>query len=286
MAEKYFQRFPRISYSNSQVIDITKRVKLLDTVSNNPYVFYSYDIGDSERADSFSNRYYEDPYMSWLLYLSNNILDPYYEWYLTEKELNEFITSKYGSLENAKLKVKYYRNNWENQEEISVSAYNSLTSDQKSFWEPVYRNNNIFRYKRKELDIVSSTNRIVSYTVSNTDFVYDELCDIVFDTGITARAQVVQSSDNTVFVQHITGDYNDTVTANSYIYGRESGVNTAFTAVSVSSNNISSSTESYFSAVTYYDYEYEKNEYNRTIRVIDSEYKYDIAENFKALMRT
>lgn len=286
MAEKYFQRFPRISYSNSQVIDITKRVKLLDTISNNPYVFYSYDIGDSERADSFSSRYYDDAYMSWLLYLSNNILDPYYEWYLTEKELNEFITSKYGSLENAKLKVKYYRNNWENQEEISVSAHNSLTSDQKSFWEPVYRNNNIFRYKRKELDIVSSTNRIVSYTVSNTDFVYDELCDIVFDTGITARAQVVQSSDNTVFVQHITGDYNDTVTANSYIYGRESGVNTAFTAVSVSSNNISSSTESYFSAVTYYDYEYEKNEYNRTIRVIDSEYKYDIAENFKALMRT
>lgn len=285
MREKYFSKFPIISYSNSQVIDITKRTKLLETVSNNPYVFYSYDIGDSERADSLSNRYYNDPYMAWSIYLSNNIIDPYYEWYLTEKELNEFIADKYGDLDTAKLKVTYYRNNWENTEEISTSAYNSLGVEQKTFWEPVYKNGIVYSYKRKELDLVSSTNKIVSYAVSNTDFIFDELCDIVFDTGVTGRAQVVQSSDNTVFVHHVTGSFNETVTANSYIYGRESGVNTAFTSVSISSNVISESIESYFSPVTYYDYEFEKNEFNRTVRVIDSEYKYVLADSLRELMQ-
>lgn len=284
MPEKYFKRFPRINYANSYVIDITKRVKLLDTVSNNPYVFYTYDIGDSERADNFSSRYYEDSYMSWLLYLGNNIIDPYYEWYLSPEELDELVEKKYGSLEYAKLKVKHYRNNWESQEQISVSSFNSLNEEQQDYWEPVYNGGVVYKYKRKEQDWIASTNRIVSFAVSNTNFTVDELCDISFNTGITGRGQVVQSSNNTLYVQHIFGNYNDTVTANSYVYGRESGVNTAFTSVSVVQNNIPSSVESYYSPITYFDYENEKNEFNRTIRVVDSEYKYVASENLRNLL--
>lgn len=284
MPEKYFQKFPRIRYSNSQVIDITKRVKLLDTVSNNPYVFYSYDIGDSERADSFSSRYYDDAYMSWLLYISNNITDPYYEWYLSPKELDDFVEKKYGSLSDAKLKIKNYRNNWENQEEITVSGYNSLNEEQQTYWTPVYKNGVLYSYSRKQEDWLASTNKIVSYAVSNTSFVEDELCDVVFSSGVTGRGQVVQSSNSNVYVKNVSGNFNDEVTANSYIYGRESTVNTAFTSVSVISQTISSNVESYYTPISYFDYEYEKNEFNRTIRVIDSEYKYLAVENLIDLM--
>ena len=284
MREKYFQRFPRITYANSYAIDITKRVKLLDTVSNNPYVFYTYDIGDSERADNFSNRYYDDSYMSWLLYISNDIIDPYYDWYLSSEELEELVEKKYDSLTDAKLKVKHYRNNWENQEEISISGYNALNEEQQTYWEPVYKNNVVYSYKRKQEDWIASTNKIVSYTVSNTSFVEDELCDIVFNTGVTGRGQVVQSTNNNVYIKSVTGNFNDEVTANSYIYGRESTVNTAFTEVSVTSQVISSNVESYYIPITYFDYEYEKNEFNRTIRVIDSEYKFLAVENLRDLL--
>ena len=60
MPERYFEKFPVITYSNNQVVDITKRVTLLDRVSESPYVFYPYDISNAERADHFSHRYYED----------------------------------------------------------------------------------------------------------------------------------------------------------------------------------------------------------------------------------
>ena len=51
--ETYFSKFPLISYSNSVAIDITKRVKLLDRVSGNPFAFFPYDISNGERADNF-----------------------------------------------------------------------------------------------------------------------------------------------------------------------------------------------------------------------------------------
>jgi hypothetical protein len=284
MAEKYFQRFPRVTYSDYRAIDITKRVKLLDTVSNNPFVFYSYDIGDSERADSFSSRYYNDSYMSWLLYISNDIIDPYYEWYLSAEELEGLVEKKYGSLADAKLKIKHYRNNWENQEDITISDFSNLNEEKQTYWTPVYNNGVLYSYTRKQEDWIASTNKIVSYTVSNTSFIDDELCDIVFDTGVIGRGQVVQSSNNNVYIKNVSGSFDEDVTANSYIYGRESTVNTSFTAVSVISQTISSNVESYYTPISYFDYEYEKNEFNRTIRVIDSEYKYLAVENLRDLL--
>ena len=82
MADRYFDKFPLVYYSNNFVVDITRRVALLESVSTNPYAFYPYDIEDNERADQFCSRYYDDAYKSWVIYLGNKIADPYYEWYL------------------------------------------------------------------------------------------------------------------------------------------------------------------------------------------------------------
>jgi len=102
--DRYFDKFPIISYANNQVVDITKRVAMLEKVSRNPYAFYPYDIVGDERADQLSSRYYEDSYKSWLLYITNKITDPYYEWYLTEREFLEFLEKKYGSIYTSSIK--------------------------------------------------------------------------------------------------------------------------------------------------------------------------------------
>ena len=107
MVERYFQKFPVISYSNTQVVDITRKAVLLSKVSANPYVYYPYEIVEEERADQFSARYYEDSYQSWVLYITNNITDPYYEWYLSEQQLVELCDKKYGSYFLAEQKTKF-----------------------------------------------------------------------------------------------------------------------------------------------------------------------------------
>ena len=92
-----------------------------------------------------------------------------------------------------------------------------------------------------------------------------------------------------MFLQHITGTYlansTVTITGNSYIYGVESQVNTAFTTSTSISNNLPAAEEIYWAPVSYYQYEFEKNEFNKTIRVLDSNYAQLMSDNLKQLMK-
>lgn len=291
MVQKYFDKFPTVNYSNATAIDITKRVALLEKVSTNPYVFYPYEISAEERADQLSYRYYGDPFKSWMIYISNKIVDPYYEWYLHDKEFYNYMELKYGSYYDSQLKIKNYRNNWDNAENITVSDYNSLTIDRQKYWEPVAgTKNDILSYKRKQIDWVVGTNKIVNYVVSNTsNFIIDEICDVVFSDIYSGKGQVLKASNNMLYLQHVSGNFvqNDEVIVgvSSYIYGNESKTNTSFSNSTLVSSNIPEGEESYWKAVTYYEYEHEKNEFNKSIRVIDSNYKQAMVDNLTDLMR-
>ena len=290
MSEKYFSKFPKIQYSNNYVVDITRRVVLTNEISNSPYAFFPYDITDQERADQFSYRYYNDQYQSWLLYITNGIKDPYYDWYLTDSQFNDFIELKYGSLEIAQKKIKYYKNNWESVENISVSQYNSLTDANQYYWEAMYADGyNISSYKRKQAELSASTNKVVSYSVSNTSFVLDEICKVVYNSRDVGYGQIAAAANNTLFLQHVSGTYYSSITGTCYVYGTESGVNTAITpgvnSVNVVSSNIPEGDLSYWKPITYYDYEYNKNEYNKSIKVMDSKYAQQTSDNLKNLLK-
>ena len=282
MPERYFQKFPITNYSNTYVVDITKRTTLLNKVYANPFIFYPYEI-NNERADQLSHRYYDDAFQSWIIYFSNRIVDPYYEWHLNENEFNEFINTKYGSYELAYQKVNFYRNDWNGQENVSLSYYESLVPNLKKYWEPVYGySNKIVSYKRVEQDWTVNTNKIVSYTVNtNLSFIKDEICKISFGNGV-GKGQVVSSSNTAVYLQHIFGTFNGSNTG--YIFGTESGSNVVFTSVNSVFSNISAEEEIYWKPITYFEYETEKNEYNRTVRVIDKFYEQKISDDLKTLM--
>ena len=287
--DRYFDKFPQIVYSNNTIVDITKRVALLNRVTRNPYIFYPYDIVSEERADQFSSRYYKDSFKSWIIYLSNNITDPYYEWYLSEREFLEFLEKKYGSIFNAQQKVKYYRNNWENQETLNISGYNALTNDMKKYWEPNYSNGStVLSYSRKQVDWSASTNKIMSYSVANTSFVVDEIVDIYLDGKSKGKGQVVNNSNTEIYVQHLSGSFQESDTLsinNGYIYGTESNVNTSLTAAVLLVSSIPEDELNYWKQINYYEHEEEKNEFNRSIRVIDSNLSETAVNNLTELMR-
>lgn len=297
MPQKYFEKFPVTTYSNTQVVDITRRVAALDRVVSNPYVYYPYEITTNERADQLSSRYYNDPFRSWIFYLTNKITDPYYEWYLSENEFNNFLVKKYESLDNAYRKVKYYRNKWENTDNLDVSGYNALTPNMQIYWEPVFGSGGrVQAYKRRQTDWKANTNKIVKYKVSNTNFIIDEICTVIFDDYNSGRGQVLainRDSANTanseVHLQHVSGAFftSDTVQISntSYLYGNESNVNTQFTDVQAMANNLAEEVISYWAPVTYFEYEQERNEFNKTVNVLDSNFKQIIADNLEELFK-
>lgn len=288
---RYFINFPIINYNSVNAVNITERVVFLNNALKNPYIFYPYDITDNERAEQFTNRYYGDSYKSWILYLGNQMTDPYYDWYMNTDDFNGFINLKYGSVQLAQSKIKYYENNWYNGGSIAVNIYDDLPNSLLKYWEPVYGNmNNINSYQRKMLPQTITTNSVRSYTVSNTLFLTDEVVNIVFNNNYSGQGQIVSVNANTdtIYVQHVSGTTLSnnivTISGNSYIYGQESNVNTVFTTTNDVIDNLLPEEVIYWSPVSYYDYETAKNEYNKSIIVLDSAYAANVANSLKNLL--
>lgn len=289
MTEKYFEKFQVINYANTAVVNLTQRATVLNKVQNNPYLFYPYDITGGVRPDQVSDTYYNDQYMSWLVYLSNNIIDPYYQWYLNDEDFNNYLKKKYNVLTTniLKQKVAFFRNNWENGENISVSEYNALTINEKKYWQPVYGLTNIIGYERSKKDWNITTNEVVQYTLNNNQNVYfinNEIVDVYLNGEYSGKGQIAFSNSTIVSIQHTEGiTYSSTL--NGYLYGNESKSNTLFSSSTLVMNNIPATETKYYSRVYIYDIENEKNEQNKTIRLLSKSYSMQTAKELKNLLK-
>lgn len=95
MAGEYFDKIPDITYNRVLVKDISRRVAFLKKTIENPYIFLPYTIEEGDRAEDIAYHYYGDPNYSWLVYLANDIIDPYNEWPMDEYTFNQYIIEKY-----------------------------------------------------------------------------------------------------------------------------------------------------------------------------------------------
>ena len=303
MSEKYFDKFPLITYNNSLVVNITERPVMRDNISKNAYVYYPYDLQNDERPDQISDRQFNDQFMDWLLYLSNGINDPYYDWYMRDDVFNDYILTKYGSVDSIANKIVYYRNNWyQDQNIITSDQYNRLPDIQKSdplgnlyiesakkYYEIVMNGKYLVGYRRKRSNDTLHTNKIVSYGIAgNSSFISNEIVRVNFGYQsntytTTGTGQVLVSNSSTLTIQHTSGyvdvapsGYNISF-SNSYVYGLQSGSNCTISSVTSLANNISLVETIYWSPVTVYEQEVETNLKNKTIRIIDSGAAQDIA---------
>ena len=115
---EFFSNYPRIAYdisgTNSTVPDYNVAVNLLirnklkTAVEDDVAVYYPYIIPEGMRPDVLSFQYYGDTIYTWAIYLMNNIIDPYWEWPLSYKDLREYLIDKYGSIETAKSQIHHY----------------------------------------------------------------------------------------------------------------------------------------------------------------------------------
>lgn len=92
---KYFENFPIIEYQGRKVRDITRRNMFIKNVSTNPYLFLPYTVKEGERAEDIAEFYYGSVDYVWLVYLANNIIDPYHQWPMDVKTFNNYLIEKY-----------------------------------------------------------------------------------------------------------------------------------------------------------------------------------------------
>lgn len=92
---KYFENFPKIEYEGKEIRDITRRNQFIKNVSTNPLVYLPYTVKEGEKPEDIANWYYGSTDYTWLVYLSNNILDPYHQWPKSTQEFNDYMIEKY-----------------------------------------------------------------------------------------------------------------------------------------------------------------------------------------------
>ena len=114
MSNYYFKQFPTTIKDKITLINLLKRVRIKSKVFDEAASYYPYVIQLNERIEHVAYNYYGDPNLTWLVLLSNDIVDPYFEWYLNPEEFNNFIEKKYGSIAASQSIVKHYKNTTDN----------------------------------------------------------------------------------------------------------------------------------------------------------------------------
>ena len=112
----YFSRFPNVAVSldatgikNPIVMtDITRRFTINNLSRDSTLVYYSYAVKDGERPDIIAFKYYKDQTLDWLVLLANEIHDPYFQWYMSTRDFENYVRQKYGSISVAQANVHHY----------------------------------------------------------------------------------------------------------------------------------------------------------------------------------
>ena len=275
---RYFEKFPNIYYRNSICKDLSRRISIDNNtdIQGNYDIFYPYELKSHLRPDHVSEYYYEDSELDWLVYLTNKVVDPYYEWYLNDQQFQSMLREKYESFENSIRLIKYYQNNWSNDDtSLTVSFYeNNLEQKLKKYYKPDWgMGRKIISYSRKQDDSIVNTNRIVNYDIqyqSANTFIVGEPVDFKLVTSVIGQGQVCYANQTNILVQSVTGDIYSNSTYSVIINGTQSSSNCTSNNSSIVTQNISLDEEVYWSPVTCFDYEVNLNEQKKSINLIAS----------------
>ena len=98
----YFNKFPLLAYDikgdkvRKLLPDILKRVKLRSVIKSGGMVFEKYDVKDGEKPEDIAFKWLGDAELHWIILMTNNVTDRYYDWPMNQVQFAEFLTDKYG----------------------------------------------------------------------------------------------------------------------------------------------------------------------------------------------
>ena len=272
---RYFDRFPIVDYDGDIAKNILARVDFTEKTKRDIYSTFEFTLEEGfERPDLLSYNYYGSSKFDWMIYLTNNIVDPYYDYYKSAEDFKSYMETKYGSNSNARSITLFYRLNWhEDERTITVQQYEALVADEtanaRKYWKPKLTNTGaVIGYERIKEDWTVSTNKVLSLslTVSPSGFAVG---DRVTQTSTEAYATVdyIDLENNTLTVKHVNG----TFTVNEAEGIKE---------ITLISQNIPEAEAEYWYAVNAYDDEQETNELKRNVFVLKSSYLAETEKQF------
>jgi len=102
---KYFNYFPKTLYTADEVnadtiTQLTSRFNFTEDFKNNSAVSYEYDIQEGDTPEIIADKLYGSSERHWIVLLFNDIIDPQFDWPLTQRTLVSYIDEKYSANAN------------------------------------------------------------------------------------------------------------------------------------------------------------------------------------------
>ena len=112
----YFRNLPKIYYDikgtanpyYTEAVNIMVKQKIRQAVKDDIATYYPYRIEDGQRPDILAELYYGNSSYYWLIFIMNDIKDPYYDWPMDFLTWETYINEKYGSTDTAQTAVHEY----------------------------------------------------------------------------------------------------------------------------------------------------------------------------------
>ena len=109
---KYFSNLPKILYTSeggSSILytNLMARASIKENLLNNSLLYYTYDIQEEDTPEIVAHKYYGDVYRYWIILLTNQIMDPQWNWPLSGRNFEKYMSEKYGNNDPSSL-VQHY----------------------------------------------------------------------------------------------------------------------------------------------------------------------------------
>ena len=99
----YFNQFEKGFYDlngdgqQKLVTDLMTRVKVREKVINEMSLYDKYDVPSGERPEDTAFKHFGSAKYHWVILLTNNITDAYYDWPMSDQTFETFIRDKYSN---------------------------------------------------------------------------------------------------------------------------------------------------------------------------------------------
>lgn len=249
----FFKYYPTTQYDGYEVLDITRKAKLSALIADDVMDYMNYTVAEGERPEDVAFYYYDDASLAWLVLMSNNIMDPYSEWPMSQENLEKHIVDKYKARSGRQLSNEIL--NWTKNETIASNII-----DYKSQYDEEIRINraSFVAYGDSHRHTVSKVKSGETYTVNSTgDISGADWNNLSGSSGV---------GTGTVFTATRDG----------------AGILFADTATVTGESSKSPARE--FVAVRAYDYEFELNEQRREIQLINKGYVAKIKDQLETIL--
>jgi len=99
----YFEKFPNMIYDvknngNYKLLpDILRRVKQRNAIKSGQFIFDTYDVKNGEKPEDIAYKWFGDAQLHWVILMTNDVTDRYYQWPMNDAQFEEFIADKYSN---------------------------------------------------------------------------------------------------------------------------------------------------------------------------------------------